>query len=71
MIVSLEAKGTNAYNCYAMCPAGHLKKAGGHIGRKVVEITIKKKTIVQKPLMIKIIKLHLKRSDVYKPLLTR
>ena len=22
MIVSLEAKRTNAYNCYAMCPAG-------------------------------------------------
>ena len=31
----------------------HLKKAGGHIGRNVVEITIKKKTIVRKPLMIK------------------
>ena len=31
----------------------HLKKAGGHIGRNVVEITIKMKTIVQKPLMIK------------------
>ena len=30
----------------------HLKKAGGHIGRNVVEIT-KIKTIVQKPLMIK------------------
>ena len=24
----------------------HLKKAGGHIGRKLVEITIKMKTIV-------------------------
>ena len=35
----------------------HLKKAGGHIGRNVVEITIKMKTIVRKPLMIKIIKL--------------
>ncbi len=33
----------------------HLKKAGEHIGRIVVEITIKTKTIVQKPLMIKII----------------
>ena len=29
----------------------HLKKAGGHIGRNVVEI--KMKTIVRKPLMIK------------------
>ena len=32
----------------------HLKKAGGHIGRKVVEITIKTKTIVRKTLIIKI-----------------
>ena len=31
----------------------HLKKAGGHIARNVVEITIKMKTIVRKPLMIK------------------
>ena len=31
----------------------HLKNAGGHIDRNVVEITIKMKTIVQKPLMIK------------------
>ena len=31
----------------------HLKKTGGHIGRNVVEI-IKMKTIVRKPLMIKI-----------------
>ena len=38
----------------------HLKKAGGHIGRNVVEITIKMKTIVWKPLMIKINKLHQK-----------
>ena len=30
----------------------HLKKAGRHIGQKVVEITIKMKTIVQKLLMI-------------------
>ena len=29
----------------------HLKKAGGHIGRNVMEI-IKMKTIIQKPLMI-------------------
>ena len=28
----------------------HLKKAGGHIGRNVVEITIKMKTIVRKKL---------------------
>ena len=39
----------------------HLKKGGGHIDRNVVEITIKKKTIVRKPLMIKIINLHLKK----------
>ena len=32
----------------------HLKKAGGHIGQNIVEITIKMKTIVQKLLMIKI-----------------
>ena len=31
----------------------HLKKAGGHIDRNVVEITIKMKTIVRKPLIIK------------------
>ena len=30
------------------------EEAGGHIGRNVVEITIKMKTIVQKLLMIKI-----------------
>ena len=30
----------------------HLKKAGGHISRNVVEITIEMKTIVWKPLMI-------------------
>ena len=29
----------------------HLKKAGGHIGRNVVEITIKMKTIVKKTLI--------------------
>ena len=32
----------------------HLKKAGGHIGRNVGEITIKMKTIVRKTLMIEI-----------------
>ena len=31
----------------------HLKKAGGHIGLNVVEITIKMKIIARKPLMIK------------------
>ena len=31
----------------------NLKKAWGHFGRNVVEITIKMKTIVRKPLMIK------------------
>ncbi len=31
-----------------------LKKAGGHIGQSVVEITIKMKTIVPKLFMIKI-----------------
>ena len=31
----------------------HLKKAGRHIGRNIVEITIKMKTIVCKLLMIK------------------
>ena len=35
----------------------------GHIGQNVVEIAIKMKIIVRKPLMIKIIKLHLKNSD--------
>ena len=36
----------------------HLKKARGHIGLNIVEITMK--TIVRKPLMIKIIKLRLR-----------
>ena len=36
----------------------HLKKAGGHISWNVVEITIKMKTIVRKPLMIKILIIH-------------
>ena len=34
----------------------HLKKAGGHIGRNVVEITIKIKTIVRKPSKIQYFK---------------
>ena len=41
----------------------HLKKTGGHIGRNLMEITIKMKTIVRKPLMIKIIKLRLRNLD--------
>ena len=41
----------------------HLKKAGGHIDRNVMEITRKMKTIVRKPLMIKIIKLRLRNLD--------
>ena len=41
----------------------HLKKAGGHIGRNVVSITIDMKIIVRKPWTIKIIKLRLKKSD--------
>ena len=41
----------------------HLKKAGGYIGRNVMEITIKIKTLVRKPLMIKINKLHLRNLD--------
>ena len=41
----------------------HLKKAGGHNGRNVVEITIKTKTIVRKTLVIKIINLHLRNLD--------
>ena len=41
----------------------HLKKAGGYISQNVVEITIKLKTIVQKLLIIKINKLHLRNLD--------
>ena len=41
----------------------HPNKAGGHISRNVVEITIKMKTIVQKPLMIKIYRLRLRNLD--------
>ena len=40
-----------------------LKQAGGHIGRNVMEITIKMKTIVRKPLMIRINKLRLRNLD--------
>ena len=43
----------------------HLKKAGGHIGRNVVEITIKMKKIVRKPSMMKINKLRLRNLDIY------
>ena len=32
-----------------------LKKAGGHLGRNIVEITIKMKTIARKTIMIKIV----------------
>ena len=32
----------------------HLKKAGGHIGQNVVEITVKMKTIDRKPFTIQI-----------------
>ena len=39
------------------------KKARGHIGWNVVEITIKMKTTVRKPLMIKITKLRPRNSD--------
>ena len=41
----------------------HLKKARGHISWNFAEITIKMKAIVQKPLMIKIIKLCLRNLD--------
>ncbi len=41
----------------------HLKKAEGQIGRNVVEITIKMKTIVRKPIMIK------RKSNISKMLL--
>ena len=41
----------------------HLKKAGGHIGRNVVEITIKMKTIIRKPLIMNITKLRLRNLD--------
>ena len=41
----------------------HLKKSGGHIGRNVVEIPIKMKTIVRKTLMIKIIQLRIRNLE--------
>ncbi len=41
----------------------HLKKAGEYIGRNVIEITIKMKTIVRKSLMIKIINLRRRNLD--------
>ena len=41
----------------------NLKKAGGHIERNVVEITMKMKTIVWKPLLIKITKIRLRNLD--------
>ena len=43
----------------------HLMKARGRISRNVVEITIKMKTVVRKPLMIKINKLRLRHIDKY------
>ena len=55
---------------YSMCMLANtgdnsepVKKAGGHIGRNVVNITIKMKTIVWKPWIIKIIKLPRRNSD--------
>ena len=41
----------------------HLEKAGEYISQNAVEITIKIKTIVRKPLIIKIIKLCLRNLD--------
>ena len=41
----------------------HLKKAGRQYQTKRCGYTIKMKTIVRKPLMIKIIKLRLRNSD--------
>ena len=45
----------------------HLKKAGRHIGWNLMEITIKMKTIVLTPLMIKIIKLRHRNLDNFMP----
>ena len=42
----------------------HRKKAGEHIDRTAVEIKTKMKTIVRKPLMIKIIKLRFRNSPI-------
>ena len=41
----------------------HMKKAGGYIGRNVLKITIKMKTIDRKPFMIKINNLRLRNLD--------
>ena len=41
------------------------QKAGGHIGRNVVEITIKMKTIVRKLLMIKISLCGNKKTELF------
>ena len=41
----------------------YLKKAGGHIGRNVVQITMKMRTIVRITQIILIIKPHLKHSE--------
>ena len=40
-----------------------LKKGGGYIGRNVMNITIKMKSIARKPWMIKIIKLQFRNSN--------
>ena len=48
MIVSLEALGTNAYNRYAMCPAGNNNKNGDDSPKTLDD---------------KIIKLHLRNLD--------
>ena len=62
------------YTCSCMYVAiQQPEETGGHIGRNVVEITIKMKTIVRKPLMIKINKIrhrnldnkHLKKAGGY------
>ena len=44
----------------------YLKKAGGHIGRNVVQITMKMGTIVRITQIILIIKPHLKHSEIVK-----
>ena len=41
----------------------YLKKAGGHIGRNTVQITMKMRTIVRITQIIVIIKPHLKSSE--------
>ena len=74
MIVSLEASGTNAYNSYAMCPAGQATTVDSikdvvrssvkeHIDRNVVEITIKMKDNSPKALNYKNHKLRLRNLD--------